>query len=208
MVPISTGLLIQNGNRFSMNQIQVMEEWCGEKRFHRLPVITFLLQFEPEFVCYVILECLSPDNAFQVILGIETLPLRMRQNCSNAERVVDFLEDHPKVERVIYPKNYDGVVGKRAERYFNGGFGALVGLELKGGIEAGKKFIDSLKLFYHVANIGDARSLAIHPATTTHSQLTPEEQLATGVTPGYVRLSLGIKHPDDLLSDLKQALEA
>ena len=153
-------------------------------------------------------SCLSPDNAFQVIQGIETLPLRMRQNCSNAERVVDFLEDHPKVERVIYPKNYDGVVGERAEKYFNGGFGALVGLELKGGIEAGKKFINSLKLFYHVANIGDARSLAIHPATTTHSQLTPEEQLASGVTPGYVRLSLGIEHPDDLLSDLKQALEA
>ena len=83
-----------------------------------------------------------------------------------------------------------------------------MGLELKGGIEAGKKFIKSLKLFYHVANIGDARSLAIHPATTTHSQLTPEEQLASGVTPGYVRLSLGIKHLDDLLSDLKQALEA
>ena len=84
----------------------------------------------------------------------------------------------------------------------------MVGLELKGGIEAGKKFIDSLKLFYHVANIGDARSLAIHPATSTHSQLTPEEQLASGVTPGYVRFSLGIKNPDDLLSDLKQALEA
>ena len=99
----------------------------------------------------------------------------MRQNCSNAERIVDFLEDHPKVERVIYPKNYDGVVGERAKKYFNGGFGALVGLELKGGIEAGKKFINSLKLFYHGANIGDARSLAIHPATTTHSQLTPEE---------------------------------
>ena len=191
-----------------MNQIQVTEEWFGAKRFHRLPVITFLLQFEPESVCYVILECLSPDNAFQVIQGIETLPLRMRQNCSNAERVVDFLEDHPKVERVIYPKNYDGVVGDRAEKYFNGGFGALVGLELKGGLEAGKKFIDSLKLFYHVANIGDARSLAIHPATTTHSQLTPEEQLASGVTPGYVRLSLGIEHPEDLLSDLKQAFEA
>ena len=153
-------------------------------------------------------SCLSPDNAFQVIQGIETLPLRMRQNCSNAERVVDFLEDHPKVERVIYPNNYDGVVGERAKKYFNGGFGALVGLELQGGIEAGKKFINSLKLFYHVANIGDARSLAIHPATTTHSQLTPEEQLASGVTPGYVRLSLGIEHPDDLLSDLKQALEA
>ena len=148
-------------------------------------------------------SCLSPDNAFQVIQGIETLPLRKRQNCTNAERVVDFLEDHPKVERVIYPNNYDGVVGERAEKYFNGGFGALVGLELKGGIEAGKKLIDSLKLFYHVANIGDARTFAIHRATPTHSQLTPEEQLSSGVTPGYVRLSLGIEHPDDMLSVLK-----
>ena len=99
----------------------------------------------------------------------------MHQNCSNAERVFDFLEDHPKVERVIYPKNYDGVVGERAEKYFNGGFGALVGLELKGGIEAGKKFIDSLQLFYHVSNIGDARSLSIHPTTTTQNQLTSEK---------------------------------
>ena len=99
----------------------------------------------------------------------------MRHNCSNAERVVDFLKDHSKVEREIYSKNYEGVVGERAEKYFNKGFGALVGLELKGGIEAWIKFINSLKLLYHVANISDARSLAIHPATTTHSQFTPED---------------------------------
>ena len=96
----------------------------------------------------------------------------------------------------------------RAKKYFKGGNGALVGIELKGGVEAGKKFIDALKLHYHVANIGDARSLAIHPATTTHSQLTEKELLAAGVTPGYVRLSVGIEHPDDIIADIKQALDA
>ncbi len=96
----------------------------------------------------------------------------------------------------------------RAHEYLKGGNGALVGIELKGGVESGKKFIESLKMFYHVANIGDARSLAIHPATTTHSQLTEEELLAAGVTPGYVRLSIGIEHPDDIIADLDQALNA
>jgi O-acetylhomoserine (thiol)-lyase len=97
---------------------------------------------------------------------------------------------------------------RRADTYLKGGYGGLVGFELKGGREAGRKFIDSLKMFYHVANIGDVRSLAIHPASTTHSQLTPEEQAKTGVTDGYVRLSVGIEHIDDILSDLDQALAA
>ena len=97
---------------------------------------------------------------------------------------------------------------RRADAYLKGGYGGLVGFELKGGVEAGRKFIDSLKLLYHVANIGDARSLAIHPASTTHQQLTASEQLAAGVTPGYVRLSVGIEHPDDILEDVSQALDA
>jgi O-acetylhomoserine (thiol)-lyase len=97
---------------------------------------------------------------------------------------------------------------KDPKKYMKGGNGALIGIEVKGGVEAGKKFIESLKMFYHVANIGDARSLAIHPATTTHSQLTEEELLAAGVTPGYVRLSIGIEHPDDIIADLDQALGA
>ena len=96
---------------------------------------------------------------------------------------------------------------ERAEKYLTGGNGALMGFELKGGLEAGKKFIDSLELLYHVANIGDSRSLAIHPASTTHSQLSPEEQLSTGVTPGFVRLSIGIEHIDDIIDDIKQSLE-
>ena len=105
-----------------------------------------------------------------------------------------------------FPGLQTGRIRRRADAYLKGGYGALVGFELKGGVEAGRRFIDALKLFYHVANIGDARSLAIHPASTTHQQLTAEEQLAAGVTPGYVRLSVGIEHPDDILADLTQAL--
>ena len=139
---------------------------------------------------------------------METLPLRFKQHWSNAEKVVSFLSSHKNIEKVIYPTLYKGEIANRAKKYFKGGNGALVGIEIKGGVEAGKKFIDSLKLHYHVANIGDARSLALHPATTTHSQLTEEELLAAGVTQGYVRLSVGIEHPDDIIADLKQALEA
>jgi len=153
-------------------------------------------------------SCLSPDNAFGIIQGLETVPLRMKQHCLNAEKVVKFLSTHKNVERVIYPTLHKGELANRAKKYFKGGNGSLVGVEVKGGVQAGKKFIESLKMFYHVANIGDARSLAIHPATTTHSQLTEEELLAAGVTPGYVRLSIGIEHPDDIIADLKQALDA
>ena len=151
---------------------------------------------------------LSPFNAFLFIQGLETLPLRIREHCRNAQAVADFLERHEAVERVIYPSVFDGEQKRRAETYLDGGFGGLVGFELKEGKEAGRRFIDGLELFYHVANIGDARSLAIHPATTTHSQLTPDEQLATGVTDGYVRLSIGIEHIDDILVDLERGLAA
>lgn len=150
---------------------------------------------------------ISPQNAFQFIQGLETLPLRLRQHNENAVKVAEFLKGHAKVERVIFPKFQEGAARARAEKYFrHGHFGALVGFELKGGREAGRRFIDSLQLFYHLANIGDARSLAIHPSTTTHSQLSLEDQLATGVTPGYVRLSIGLEHPDDLIADLDRAI--
>ena len=150
---------------------------------------------------------MSPFNAFMFIQGLETLSLRIREHSANAEKVAKFLESHDAVERVIYPSVQEGVAKERAEKYLNGGNGALMGFELKGGLEAGKKFIDSLELLYHVANIGDSRSLAIHPASTTHSQLSPEEQLSTGVTPGFVRLSIGIEHIDDIIDDIKQSLE-
>lgn len=151
---------------------------------------------------------LSPFNSWQIIQGLETLPLRMKQNNANAKEVVETLKKHPKISRVIYPSEYDGEVGRRAKYYLKSGYGALVGIEILGGVEAGKKFINSLKLIYHVANIGDSRTLAIHPASTTHSQLTPEEQLKAGVTPGYVRLSIGIEHHEDIINDIIQALEA
>jgi len=149
---------------------------------------------------------MSPFNAFMFIQGMETLVLRMRQHCANANAVADHLARQPKVTKVIFPTKMEGEAKRRADAYLKGGYGALLGIELKGGRDAGRKFIDALKMFYHVANIGDARSLAIHPATTTHSQLTPEEQLKTGVTDGYVRLSIGIEHIDDILADLDQAL--
>ena len=117
-----------------------------------------------------------------------------------------FLKSHEKVSKVIYPSLMNGVFRERAEKYMHKGNGALVGFELKDGVSSGKKFIDNLKLFYHVANIGDARSLAIHPSSTTHSQLSEEEQIAAGVTPGYIRLSIGIEHIDDILEDLEQSL--
>ncbi|MCS6778985.1 MAG: PLP-dependent transferase [Geminicoccaceae bacterium] len=151
---------------------------------------------------------MSPFNAFMFIQGLETLPLRMRAHCENATKVAAWLARHPKVERVIHPSLQTGELRRRADACLRGGYGALVGMELKGGREAGRKFIAALQMFYHVANIGDARSLAIHPATTTHSQLSPEEQLATGVSEGYVRLSIGIEHIDDILADLAQALDA
>jgi O-acetylhomoserine (thiol)-lyase len=149
---------------------------------------------------------MSPFNAFQFLQGLETLPLRMRTHCENTSKVVAFLKKQKKVKKIIHPTTIGTKNLKLAKRYLKDGYGGLVGFELKGGIKAGKKFIDSLKLFYHVANIGDARSLAIHPATTTHSQLSKEEQLASGVTEGYVRLSVGLEHIDDIVADLKQAL--
>jgi len=149
---------------------------------------------------------MSPFNSFQFIQGLETLPLRMERHCENAIKAANFLTGHAKVTRVIFPGIMEGEPKRRADKYLKGGFGALVGFELAGGAEAGKRFIEALQLFYHVANIGDSRSLAIHPATTTHSQLSVEEQRQTGVTPGYVRLSIGIEHIDDILGDLKQAL--
>jgi O-acetylhomoserine (thiol)-lyase len=151
---------------------------------------------------------MSPFNSFMFIQGLETVVLRMRQHCANAATVASYLSKHPKVTKTIFPGLMDGEPRRRADVYLKGGYGGLVGFELKGGRDAGRKFIDSLKMFYHVANIGDVRSLAIHPASTTHSQLTPQEQAQTGVTDGYVRLSVGIEHPEDILADLDQALAA
>ena len=153
-------------------------------------------------------SAMSPFNAFLTLQGLETLALRIAKHCENTQAVVDFLRTRPEVTTVIHPSVQTGVHRQRAERYLHGGLGGLVGFELAGGKEAGRRFIDALEMFYHVANIGDVRSLAIHPATTTHSQLNPREQEATGVSEGYVRLSVGIEHIDDIIADVERGLEA
>ena len=150
---------------------------------------------------------MSPFNAFMFIQGLETLALRIREHSKNADEIAKFLISHPKVERVSHPSVASDIAKERADKYLSGGCGGLMGFEIKGGIEAGKQFINSLEMFYHVANIGDSRSLAIHPASTTHSQLNEEELLSAGVTPGYVRLSIGLEHLDDIKDDLTQALD-
>ncbi len=149
---------------------------------------------------------LSPFNSFLFLQGLETLHLRMPAHCANAMKVAEHLKKHPKVEWVNYPGLSDSPYKPLADKYLKHGAGALVGFGIKGGTEAGKKFIESLKMISHLANIGDAKTLAIHPATTTHSQLSEAEQKATGVTPDYVRLSVGIEHIDDILKDIDQAL--
>ncbi|MEJ2227076.1 MAG: PLP-dependent transferase [Alphaproteobacteria bacterium] len=153
-------------------------------------------------------SALSPFNAFQILQGIETLPLRIQRHAENATAVAKFLSERPEVTRVIHPSVQTGLARDRADSYLKGGYGGLLGFELAGGRVAGERFINALQLLYHVANIGDARSLAIHPASTTHSQLSAQEQEATGVSPGYIRLSIGIEHIDDILADLTRGLEA
>jgi len=150
---------------------------------------------------------LSPFNAFQFLQGLETLHLRMERHSTNALAVGKFLEKHPNVSWVNYPGLPSHPSHGLAKRYHHRGlYGAILGFGIKGGVAAGKKFIESLKLFSHLANIGDAKSLVIHPASTTHQQLTPAEQLATGVTDDFVRLSVGIENVDDIIADLDQAL--
>ena len=153
-------------------------------------------------------SAISPNNAFNIIQGLETLPLRIKQHNANALEVANFLKGHDQVSKVVFPKFAEGQTKENADKYLNGNYGSMIGIEVKNGVEGGKAFIDALQLHYHVANIGDSRSLAIHPASTTHSQLSAEEQLKAGVTPGYVRLCVGIEHVEDIIEDLKIGLEA
>jgi O-acetylhomoserine (thiol)-lyase len=150
---------------------------------------------------------LSPFNSFLFLQGLETLPLRQRKHSDNALKVATFLKTHPLVNWVIYPGLTDNPNHKIAAKYLKGNFGGLVGFGIKGGLESGKKFIENVKLLSHLANIGDAKSLVIHPASTTHQQLTTEEQAATGVTADFIRLSIGIEDPDDIIEDIDQALK-
>ena len=150
----------------------------------------------------------APFNAWLLAQGLETLSLRIERHLENAKSVAEWLSKHPSVEKVNYASLSNSPWNKLAKKYAPKGSGAVLSFELKGGIEAGKKFVESLKLFSHVANIGDVRSLVIHPATTTHSQLSPEEQLGAGVTPGLVRLSLGLENIEDIKADLEYGFTA
>ena len=167
--------------------------------------IAFIMKMRLQFLRDVG-SCLSPFNAFLLIQGLETLHLRMERHCANALKVAQYLEAHPKVKWVNYPGLKSSKYHDLAKKYLTNGFGALVGFGVKSGHEGGSKFINALQLHSHVANIGDARSLAIHPASTTHSQLSAEERTAAGVTDDYVRLSVGIEDIEDIIADLEQAL--
>jgi O-acetylhomoserine (thiol)-lyase len=150
--------------------------------------------------------CQSPFNSWQTLQGVETLSLRMERHVQNAQAVAEFLEKHPRVKWVKYPGLKSHPDYERARKYLPKGAGAILGFGIQGGVDAGKKFIENLQLFSHLANVGDAKSLAIHPATTTHSQLNADEQITAGVSPDFIRLSIGLEDIDDILWDLDQAL--
>ena len=151
-------------------------------------------------------SAISPFNSFLLLQGFETLHLRMPKHCENALAVAKHLKGHPRVSWVNYPGLTSSPDYERARKYLKKGAGAIIGFGIKGGLKSGKKFVESLKLISHLANIGDAKSLAIHPATTTHQQLSEKERLATGVTPDFIRLSIGLEHIDDIIADIDQAL--
>ena len=212
------GIIVDSGNfDWSKNKSRHPNLWEPDKSYHGTVWGDAVPQLTGANIPFIIRarvvllrdlgSALSPFNSFQIIQGLETLSLRIKQHCKNALKVKEFLETSDKIEKVIFSTNQDSFFKENADKYLKEGKGALIGIELKGGLEAGKSFIDNLKLFYHVANIGDARSLAIHPASTTHSQLKEEEMLNAGVTPGYVRLSIGIEHENDIIEDIKQSLE-
>ena len=178
----------------------------GLKFYEALGPITYIIKLRVSLL-RDIGAALSPFNAFLFLQGLETLPLRMERHSDNALAVAQYLETHPKVDWVLYPGlECHPTHGTACEYHYRGLFGAIVGFGIEGGREAGRRFVESTELFSHLANIGDAKSLVIHPATTTHSQLTPEEQLECGVTDDFVRLSVGIETIDDIIADLDQAL--
>ena len=181
--------------------------WDTFGNFPGLGNVAFILKVRVQLL-RDIGPALSPFNSFLFLQGLETLPLRQQRHSENALAVAEFLKAHPLVSWVTYPGLPEDASYAIASKYLKRGFGGLVGFGIKGGLEAGKKFINAVKLFSHLANIGDAKSLVIHPASTTHQQLTPEEQLETGTTPDYIRLSVGIEHIDDIKADLDQALKA
>ena len=151
--------------------------------------------------------CLSPFNSFQLLQGLESMSLRVKQHCENALEVAKFLQNHEAVSWVNYPGLEDSPTHELAKKYLKGKYGCVIGFGIKGGVEEGKKFIENVELLSHLANICDAKTLVVHPASTTHSGLTPEEQISTGVTPDFIRMSVGIENVEDIIADIDQALK-
>lgn len=218
---VSIGGMIVDSGKFAWNQGRHKMMTDPDESYHGLKYWDVFGKFEPfggVNIAYIIKvrvqglrdigAAMSPFNAWTFLQGTETLHLRMERHSQNALKAAEFLKSHPKVSWVNYPGLAEHPAHSLAKKYFHRGmFGAILGFGIKGGKEAGKKFINSLQLFSHLANVGDAKSLAIHPATTTHSQLTPAEQASTGVTDDFVRLSVGIEGFEDIEADLKQALD-
>jgi len=211
----SIGGMIVDGGNFDWTSGRFSNFTTPDPSYHGLVYASLVGMGLPPFaikarvhVLRDIGACASPFNSWQTLQGVETLSLRMERHTQNAQAVAEFLEKHPKVGWVSFPGLKSHPDHERAKRYMPKGPGAIMGFGVKGGVEAGRKFIESLQLFSHLANVGDAKSLAIHPATTTHSQLSPEELTSAGVSPDFVRLSIGIEDIDDILWDLIQALGA
>jgi len=207
------GIVIDSG-KFNWNNPKFKLFSEPEPSYHNLKFATDLGPFQPmAFTMRMRLvplrnlgACISPDNAWIFLQGLETLALRMERHCFNALEVAKFLKNHPKVNWVRYPGLPDDPTYKIASKYLKKGFGGMVVFGIKGGKVSGQKFIENLKLFSHLANVGDAKSLAIHPATTTHSQLSEEDQIKAGITPDLIRLSIGIENINDIIEDLDQSL--
>lgn len=208
----SIGGIVVDGGHFPWDNGRFPEftepdaSYHGLRFFERFGRLTFSMRLRTRMLRDMG-ACLSPFNAFLILQGIETLGLRMQRHSENALAVARFLERHPKVAWVLYPGLPSHPSHQRAQRYLPRGASGLVGFGVRGGLEAGRRFIENLRLFSHLANIGDTRSLAIHPASTTHQQLSEEEQRAAGVTPDFIRLSIGIETLEDILADLDQALQ-
>lgn len=196
-----------NNPRFKEDFVDPDPSYHGLSFYEAFGPIAFILKVRTQLLRDMG-PAISPFNSWQILQGAETLGLRMEKHSNNAAEVVKFLQNHPKVTWVNYPGLEDHPSYETAKKYFDKGqFGALIGFGVEGGAEAGKKLIEATKLFSHLANLGDAKSLIIHPATTTHSQLNDEELLSTGVTPDFVRLSIGLEDVSDIIADLEQALD-
>jgi O-acetylhomoserine (thiol)-lyase len=214
----SIGGIIVDSGKFQWNNGKFPEFTEPDPSYHGLKYWDTFGNFPSlgnvAFICKVRVQLLrdigatlSPFNSFLFLQGLETLPLRQRKHSENALKVATYLKTNPLVSWVNYPGLPDNPNHKTAAKYLTNGYGGLIGFGIKGGLEAGKKFIESVQLLSHLANIGDAKSLVIHPASTTHQQLTSEEQKATGVTQDYIRLSVGIEDPEDIIGDIEQALQ-